>query len=123
MENLNKKVLIVEDDKDFIWILQKGFEKQGFSLFIAEDGEEGLKKIEEEKPDLILLDILLPKMDGIIVAKKLKEQGIKTQIIFLSSLMGKVPVAEDLVIEADYITKSSMHIDQLLDKVKQKLGI
>ena len=123
MENLNKKVLIVEDDKDFIWILQKGFEKQGFSLFIAEDGEEGLKKIEEEKPDLILLDILLPKMDGITVAKKLKEQGIKTQIIFLSSLMGKVPVAEDLVIEADYIIKSSMHIDQLLAKVKQKLGI
>ena len=123
MENLNKKVLIVEDDKDFIWILQQGFDKQGFSLIVAEDGEEGLKKIEEEKPDLILLDILLPKMDGVTVAKKLKERGIKAQIIFLSSLMGKVPVAEDLVPEADYIIKSSMHIDQLLAKVKEKLGI
>lgn len=123
MENSNKKVLLVEDDKDFIWIIQQSFANQGFSMVFAEDGEEGIKKVEEEKPDLILLDILLPKMDGISVAKKLRESGNKVQIIFLSNLMGKVPVAEGLATEDDYIIKSNTHADQILVKVKKKLGI
>lgn len=123
MENSHKKILIVEDDKDFIWILQQAFAKTGFSLIFAEDGEDGLKKAEQEKPDLILLDILLPKMDGITVAKVLKERNLNLQIIFLTNLMGGVPIAEDIVKESDYIVKSNFHINQIVEKVKEKLGI
>jgi len=123
MANLNKKVLIVEDDKDFLWILKQGFTGQPFSVIFAEDGEEGLKIAEEQKPDLILLDILMPKMDGVTVAKKLKEKNVNSQIIFLTNLMGKLPVAEKIVEESDYIVKSNVHVSQIIEKVKTKLGI
>jgi DNA-binding response OmpR family regulator len=123
MSNLEKKVLIVEDDKDFLWILKQSFAGQGFSVIFAEDGEEGLKMAENEKPDLIILDILLPKMDGITVAKKLKERGVKSPIIFLSNLMGKLPVVEGIVRETDYIVKSDLHVDQIIARVKERLGV
>lgn len=123
MEDVNKKVLIVEDNKDFLWILRQSFVGKGFSVVFAEDGEEGLKMAEQEKPDLILLDILMPKMDGITVAKRLKEKGIKSKIIFLTNLMGELPVAEGIVKETDYIIKSDMSIDQIVAKVKEKLGM
>ena len=123
MTNPDKKVLVVEDDQDFLWILKQGFVGKGFSVAFAEDGEEGLKKAEEMNPDLILLDILMPKMDGITVAKELKRKGIKSQIIFLTNLMGKLPVAEKMVEENDYIIKADFHLDQIIVKVKEKLGI
>ena len=123
MTNLTKKVLIVEDDKDFLWILKQSFVDKGFSVVFAEDGEEGLRIAEEEKPDLILLDILMPKMDGIAVAGKLKEKGIKSKIIFLTNLKGKLPVAEGLVQDDDYIVKSDLHVDQIVAIVKNRLDI
>jgi len=123
MTNSDKKVLVVEDDQDFLWILKQGFVGKGFSVDFAEDGEEGLKKAEELSPDLILLDILMPKMDGITVAKELRKKGIKSQIIFLTNLMGKLPVAEKIVEENDYIIKADFHLDQIIVKVKEKLGI
>jgi len=123
MANINKKILIVEDDQNFLWILKQGFVGEGFSMFFAEDGEQGLEMAIKERPDLILLDILMPKMDGIAMAKKLKEKGVKSQIIFLSNLKGKLPVAEEIVKESDYIIKSDLHVDQIIARVKEKLGI
>jgi two-component system alkaline phosphatase synthesis response regulator PhoP len=123
MANSNKKVLVVEDDEDFIWLLKQGFTGKNFSVVFAKDGEEGLKMAEEEKPDLILLDIVLPKMDGIVMAKKLKEKGFSSQIIFLTNLMGELPVAEGIVKETDYIVKSNMHINQIVAMVMDRLGI
>ena len=122
MTNSYKKVLIVDDDKDILTILKQSFIGKGFSVISAQDGEEGLKMIEEEKPDLILLDIVMPKMDGVTMAKKLKEKGIKSKILFLTNLRGKLPVAEGIIEETDYISKTDMHIDQIIAKVKEKLS-
>ena len=125
MDATNKKILIVEDDKSFLWILKESFVAEGFSVISAEDGEEGLKMAEEEKPDLMLLDILMPKMDGITMVKKLKEKGIKTHIIFLTNLKDTEHIAEAIGIieETDYIIKSDFHIDQIVAMVKKRLGI
>jgi DNA-binding response OmpR family regulator len=124
MANLDKKILIVEDDKDFLWILQQSFTGAGFSVVFAQDGEEGLKMAEKEKPDLILLDILMPKMDGITVAKKLKEKGIKSQIIFLSNVEDMANITEAFkMADSDYIVKSTVHIDNIVKAVKKKLKI
>src|SRR3989338_8424144 len=90
----NKKVLIVEDDKDFLWILRQSFENQGLSIIYAQDGEEGLSMAEKEKPDLMLIDILMPKMDGIAMAKKIKEKGIVCQMIFLTNLKDVEHISE-----------------------------
>ncbi len=120
-----KKILIVEDDKNYLWLLRQSFEAEKLSVVFALDGEEGLKMAEEEKPDLILMDILMPKMDGIEVAKKLKEKGIKAQIIFLTNLKDEehISKAVEAMKETDYIVKSDVHLDQIVARVKEKLGM
>lgn len=125
MDKIDKKVLIVEDDKSFLWILRQSFNGEGFSVVFAQDGEEGLKMAEEEKPDLILLDIMMPKMDGITMAKKLKEKGVNSHIIFLTNLKDDAHISEAVatVKETDYIIKSDIHIDQIVSMVKGRLGI
>ena len=79
----------------------------------------------EEKPDLIILDILLPKMDGIKVAKSLREKGISSQIIFLTNFKDEehISSALEVVRETDYIIKSDLHIDQIVIRAKERLGI
>ncbi len=125
MDETTKKVLIVEDDKDFLWLLRQNFNNQNMSIIYALDGEEGLAMAEKEKPDLMIVDILLPKMDGIAMAKKIIEKGIKPQIIFLTNIKDPdhISRAIETVAEADYIVKSDMHIDSVVDRVKSKLGV
>ncbi len=125
MADVNKKILIVEDDKNFLWILKQSFISEGFNVATAEDGEKGLEIAESEKPDLILLDILMPKMDGITVAKKLKETGNKAQVMFLTNLKDVQHISEamDTVKETDYIVKADFHIDAIVAMVKTKLKI
>src|SRR5437762_3244592 len=94
----NKKVLIVEDDKDFLWLLRQSFPTKEFSVFYAEDGEQGLETAQKEKPDVILIDILLPKMDGIAMAKKIKEAGLDPQMIFLTNLKDPQHISEVMTI-------------------------
>jgi DNA-binding response OmpR family regulator len=125
MKNANKKVLIVEDDSSFLWLLKAGLKDKGFDIISAEDGEDGLKKVEEENPDLILLDIMLPKMDGLTMAKKLKEKNLNFDIIFLTqySDVEHISQAVELSKETDYIVKSDMHIEQIAEKIKKRLRI
>lgn len=120
-----KKILIVEDDKDFLWILQQSFNNQSLSVVYAMDGEEGLLMAEKEKPDLIVVDILLPKMNGITMAKKIKEKGIESQIIFLTNMKDLKHIDEALsaVGQTDYIIKSDVHIDTIVKRVKDRLDI
>jgi len=122
MENSDKKVLVVEDDEDFLWILKQGLAGKGFSVVFAKDGEEGLEMAGKEKPDLILLDILMPKMDGIALAKTLRQRGFKSKIIFLTNLKGELPVADGTVAETDYLVKSNASIDQIVAKIREGLG-
>ncbi|MBI3631463.1 MAG: response regulator [Candidatus Staskawiczbacteria bacterium] len=125
MNEINKKILIVEDDKDFLWVLRQNFENQGMEIVYAQDGEEGLAMAEKEKPDLIIMDIMLPKIDGITTAKKIKEKGIKSQIIFLTNLndAGHISQAIEAINETDYIVKSNTHVNQVVSLIKEKLGI
>lgn len=120
-----KKVLIVEDDKDFLWILRQSFSNQSFSVVYALDGQEGLDMAVKERPDLIIMDIMLPKMDGIQTAKKIKEQGINSQIIFLTNFkdVDHVNSALEAVGQTDYIVKSDMKVDAIIARVKDKLGV
>lgn len=125
MADTNKKILIVEDDKSFLWILKQSFVTEGISVITAEDGQAGLIMAENEKPDLILLDILVPKMDGIEVAKELKKIGNKAQIVFLTNLKDAEHISEAMgtVKETDYIVKSDSSIDSIVKTVKDKLGV
>lgn len=124
MANINKKILIIEDDKDYFFILQTNFETAGFSVAVAKNGQEGLNLIEKEKPDLIILDIMMPVMDGYQVAKKIKERNINTPVIFLTHLKDVDSISKALeIIPSDYIIKSDMPPDKIVIEAKKKLGI
>lgn len=125
MDVKTNKILIVEDDKDFLWFLRQTFEAQGLTVVYAQDGELGLETAEKEKPDLILIDIQLPKMDGIEMARKIKEKGIMSKMIFLTNMKdpGHITQALEAAGESDYIVKVDVHIDSIVQRVKDKLGI
>lgn len=123
-EDAVKKILIVEDDKDYFFILKESFEREGIAVVGAQNGEEGLALIEKEKPDLILLDIMMPVMDGLQVAQKMKENNITTPVIFLTHLTDADSISKALeIIPSDYIIKSDMPVDKIIAETKKKLGI
>ena len=68
-----KRILVIEDEKDMVEILAALLKKEGYEVDVAYDGEEGLSKIKATKPELVLLDIMLPKLDGRDMLKKAKE--------------------------------------------------
>ena len=119
-EPINKKILIVEDDKDFLAILQKKFTIEGFSIVTAENGEEAVEIAEKEIPDLILSDVLMPKMDGVVMAKKIREFNKNVPIILLTNLKD---ADYDKSNGFDYLIKSELHIDEIVTKSKIKLGL
>jgi len=121
----NKKILIVEDNKEYLWLLRQSFDNQSFAVLYALDGQEGLDMAQKEKPDLIIADIQLPKMDGIAMAKNIKEKGINCQIIFLTNFNDSMHISDAInaVGQTDYIVKADVHIDAIVDRVKSKLGI
>src|SRR3989344_1717710 len=122
MTKINKKILIVEDDKDFLAILQKKFTVAGFSVVLAENGEEAIDIAEREKPDLILSDVLMPKMDGMAMAKKIRETNTKVPIIFLTNIKD-VSYTENIKKSDnfEYLIKSDTRINEIVEKAKSKL--
>ena len=130
MEKINKKILIVEDETSFLLPLQKVFSEEGFDVVHAKNGQEGLELAEKEKPDIIILDILLPTetdgMDGIEVAKKLKEAGSMAPIMFLTNLKDATHIGNAMESgrhDSDYIVKSEISLEDIVKRAKTKLGI
>ena len=81
---MSKKVLIIEDEPGILLSLKDEFESEGYSVFTAEDGEKGFKMVKQHIPDLVILDIMLPLLDGYEVCKKLRMECDTTPIIMLT---------------------------------------
>ncbi len=79
------RILVVEDEKKVSTFIQRGLEEEGFAVDVAFDGEEGVQKAEAETFDLILMDIMLPKMDGLAAVKYLRDKDIMTPILCLTA--------------------------------------
>lgn len=124
-----KKILIVEDEEIMLKALVEKFTNEGFEVIKAVDGEDGLGVALQEKPDLILLDILLPKMDGIEVLKKLREDdwGKSAKIILLTNVADTARVAEGAQYNTsevyEYLIKTDWTLDEVVQKVKNRLQI
>ena len=100
------RVLIVEDDEAMSIALRDGFQYEGYSVTVAKDGEAGLQLATEESPDLILLDVMLPKMTGLDVCKQLRGGGSAVPIIMLTARGQEIDKVLGLKLGADdYITK------------------
>ena len=122
----NKKILLMEDDATLAELLMEKLKQAGLNAIHAEDGEKGLQVALSEHPDLILLDIIMPKMNGIEVLKELStdEWGKDVAIIILSNAGDEEKVAEALENGVnEFLVKSSWDLDDVIERVKAKLGI
>ena len=117
----NKKtILAVDDESSILDLLKFNLEKEGFNFISAEDGEAGLARVLEDKPDLLLLDVMIPKMDGLSVCRKVREEKINIPIIMLSARGDEIDKILGLEIGADdYITPFSPR--ELVARVKANL--
>jgi len=115
------KILIVEDEPDMVTGLRDNFELEGYKVSVARDGEEGLKKALEEMPDLIVLDLMLPKMSGLDVCRNLRKSNFLAPILMLTARGQELDKVLGLEIGADdYITKP-FSLNELLARVRAHL--
>lgn len=124
MEGEKKKIFVVEDDSFVMDIYRTKLIQEGFEVDTAENGMEALKKLEEIKPDLILLDIIMPYVDGLEVLKKVREKE-KTKdvpVILLTNLSQKEEINQGLALGAnDYLIKSHFTPSEVLEKINKYL--
>ncbi|MFC1732900.1 response regulator transcription factor [candidate division KSB1 bacterium] len=120
-----KKILIVEDEPTLLKMLNEVLSEEGFVVEEAKDGKEGLEKALKTHPDLILLDILMPDMDGIEMAQELRkdEWGKDAKILVLSNLSSMEDVQKALENDIfEYIVKSDVSMDSVINRVKEITG-
>lgn len=124
MTNKRHKILIVEDEEALLEILRDRFENEAFDVFVAKDGTQGLSIALEKEPDVILLDILLPKLDGLSMLKKLRtyEKGKNILVIVTTNVNDSKEVHEALALGArDYLVKSDWILSDLVESVRNQL--
>ncbi len=121
MTKEKKKVLLIEDDKYYRRAYKDGLEEAGFDVLMASDGKEGLEKIQSEKPDLILLDLLMPSKSGFEVLEDAKmDDSLKgVPIIILSNLGQDSDIEKGKALGAiDYLIKADVIMKEVVAKVK-----
>lgn len=123
-ENTKARLLLVEDDITLIKMYERKFKSDGYEVITAFDGEEGLAKATSEKPDMVVLDIMLPKMDGLQVFKKLRSQPetFKTPVLLLTNFDQEDAVFECFKLGAvDYLIKSEVTPQQVAKRIENLL--
>lgn len=116
-----KRILLVEDEPLLGNLLTQRLEKEGFEMVLAHDGEEALAKLRESRPDLVLLDIILPKISGFELLETLQAdpQFEKAPVIIISNLGQESDVARGTALGAiQYFVKAKVSIEELVEHVK-----
>ena len=127
MENQQKKILVVEDDADLRNILVDGLKLSNYQIFQAEDGERAVELFLDVKPDLILLDLLLPKLNGFIVLERLRHYPnpaiARIKVIVLSNLWSDKDILRVQALNVDeYFVKANTNLEDVFKKVNEILN-
>lgn len=125
MTDQKKIILVVEDEEPMQMVLRDVLKVEGYAVLEAKNGIEGLELALKEHPDLILLDILMPKMDGLEMLKNLRadEWGRKVPVIVLTNLSDNDDIAK--AVEEDvfeYFVKTDIRIDEVIARIREKIG-
>jgi CheY-like chemotaxis protein len=120
-----KKILIVEDEELLINLLQRKLSEAGYDVFLARNGEEGMRMMRQENPDIVLLDIIMPKMGGFeVLEEKAKDDLLKIIPVVVISNSGQ-PVELDRAKRlgaSDWLIKTEFDPQEVLDKVISQIG-
>lgn len=120
-----KKVLLIEDDELLIKLLERKLFQEGYEASVARDGLEGLRKMREVKPDLILLDIIMPKMNGLEVMEEMqKDEELKKIPVIVVSNSGQsieIDRIQKLGVK-DWLIKTEFDPQEVIEKVKKQIN-
>lgn len=120
-----KKIVLMEDEELIISLLQKKLVKEGYNVVVARDGQEGLELVKKEKPDLVLLDIIMPKKGGFEVMEEISNDKLlkSTPIIIISNSGQPVELgrAKKLGVR-DWVIKVEFDPEEVVEKVKKQIG-
>jgi DNA-binding response OmpR family regulator len=117
-----KKILIVDDEENIVISLEFLMEQAGYDLRVAKNGEEALEQVVSFAPDLILLDVMMPKINGFEVCRRIREGNQRIKIIMLTAKGREVEITKGLAMGADaYITKP-FSTKELMAQVRQMLN-
>jgi len=120
-----KKILIMEDEKILRELLEKKLKERNYEVITASDGEEGFLKLKNEKPDLVLLDIIMPKMSGFEVLEKTQKdaQISKIPVIIVSNSGQPVEISRAIELGVkDYLIKTEFDPQEVIQKVQKQIG-
>lgn len=122
-----KKILVVEDEAPLREVLRDNLETEGFTVIEAADGAEGLRMANREKPDLILLDILMPRMDGMTMMEKFRttKAGRAVPIMLLTNVAADKKIIKNLIkyMPVYYFDKSGRTIGEIITRVKARFEL
>jgi DNA-binding response OmpR family regulator len=124
MDNKKPRILFIEDDKDMVEAVKIRLEANGFEVAVAEDGLGGLNRARADNPDLIILDIMLPKLDGFKLCRMLKfdEKFKHIPIIMLTAKVQKTDIELGAEVGADYYITKPFKSEDLLNKIRELLS-
>ncbi len=122
---MSKKILVIEDETAIADAMKVGLDESGYQATVAYDGEDGLAKAKEVLPDLILLDLMLPKKDGMTVLKEMREEEKTKEIpvMILSQLSDTDKISEGVALGVvGYLVKVDYSLAEVVEKIKEVLG-
>ena len=120
-----KKILIIEDEEIIFTLIQKKLSQLGYNVFVSRDGQDGLEAMRREKPDLVLLDMVMPKLGGLeVLEQKARERELKNIPVIVISNSGQ-PVEIDRAQKLgakDWLVKTEFDPQEVVDKVIKQIG-
>jgi CheY-like chemotaxis protein len=122
---MSNSILIVDDEKFLVWALKDNLADEGYEIDVATNGDEAMEHVRAHRPDLIFLDLLMPKRDGFYVLEEIKKdpKWRTIPVIVLTNLGGDLETARALALGADdYLVKSKCPIEEVIEKVKKYIG-
>jgi len=122
---MTKKVLIADDEQNIVISLEFLLRREGFEVFVASDGVDALAKLRAEKPDLVLLDVMMPKMNGFDVCQALRADPelAETRVLMLTAKGRETEVSKGLGLGADAYMTKPFSTKELVEKVRALLGL